>query len=384
MKILAFEYVCGGGYLGRPIEWDILPEGYLMLHTLIEGLRAAGHHVTTLLDHRLTGLAEHLGADKTLVADGELEALLHQALEGCDAAYILAPELEDALPSLVSLVEESGLVSLNSKAETIRQVADKLALYQALRRLGVRTPRSLPLGPGDRAVLARVGDELGYPLVVKPRRGAGCMGLTLVPDKGRFGEVFQRSAQMGGELLAQEYIKGTPASVSLITDGTKARPLALNRQLLRLEGEPTYLGGITPYPHPQAEEALRLAVAVVEHLGLRGYVGVDLVLGEEGPWIVEVNPRLTVAYHGVSRVADGNPASVLVEAVVGRHLPEEVRLEGYAAYLKLPHPRAASLMANGALLYPPSGFKSDVTFASWRARELKEALALIRDVGITL
>ena len=55
--------------------------------------------------------------------------------------------------------------------------------------------------------------------------------------------------------------------------------------------------------------------------GLRGYVGVDLVLTDADAVVIEVNPRLTTAYLGVRAALDENIAALALEACAGR-LPD--------------------------------------------------------------
>jgi hypothetical protein len=55
---------------------------------------------------------------------------------------------------------------------------------------------------------------------------------------------------------------------------------------------------------------------------LRGYVGVDLVLAHDKPYVVDVNPRLTTSYAGLRRVAQFNIAEAMVNAVLNQKLPK--------------------------------------------------------------
>ena len=71
-----------------------------------------------------------------------------------------------------------------------------------------------------------------------------------------------------------------------------------------------------------------MAETTVRHLAerfqaqLRGYVGVDLVLGpaEDGSRdvVLEVNPRLTTSYVGLSCLAKGNLAAEMLAAAEGK------------------------------------------------------------------
>jgi biotin carboxylase len=53
-----------------------------------------------------------------------------------------------------------------------------------------------------------------------------------------------------------------------------------------------------------------------EILNLRGYCGVDLVLGKK-PYVIEVNPRLTTSFIALARVLDANLGELLIGALSG-------------------------------------------------------------------
>ena len=127
-------------------------------------------------------------------------------------------------------------------------------------------------------------------------------------------------------------IEGEPASVSLIASGGLV-DLGLNRQNLLRGRTPAYLGGETFWPHPRAEEAIVAARAAIAALavalpGVRGYLGVDLVLGPSGATVIEVNPRLTTSYVGLRRSIRENLAALILDAAAGRALPDRVTPAG--------------------------------------------------------
>jgi predicted ATP-grasp superfamily ATP-dependent carboligase len=75
---------------------------------------------------------------------------------------------------------------------------------------------------------------------------------------------------------------------------------------------------MTPLEHPLAERARELAVRACEAIpGLRGYVGVDLMLSRAEAFVIEVNPRLTTAYLGVRSSLDENVAAMALAACAG-------------------------------------------------------------------
>jgi hypothetical protein len=85
--------------------------------------------------------------------------------------------------------------------------------------------------------------------------------------------------------------------------------------------------------HPLLREAIEVARRAAEALaaaagGLRGYLGIDLVLADGGPRVIEINPRLTTSYLGLRRVAGANLAGFILDAALGRPLPASVALRG--------------------------------------------------------
>ena len=95
------------------------------------------------------------------------------------------------------------------------------------------------------------------------------------------------------------------------------------RQLLSDDGRFHYRGGELPLVADLAERAVRLSRAGLDAVpGLRGYVGVDLVLGNAADGsedrLIEINPRLTTSYLGLRKLARFNLLQALLDVVQGR------------------------------------------------------------------
>jgi biotin carboxylase len=100
------------------------------------------------------------------------------------------------------------------------------------------------------------------------------------------------------------------------------------------------MGGRVPFCSEWEQEAFRVAEAVVGCFsGLRGYVGVDVILTAVGPVVVDVNPRLTTSFIGISRVAGFNVVDAIVDAALKDRLPTKVVLRGCACFSKLETPK---------------------------------------------
>ncbi len=131
VRIFVFEYVTGGGFLGRSIPESLAEEGDLMLRALIRDLAELGHETVTMRDGRL--------ADVSLPAtvwpvhhSRELVPTLRRALAACDAGWPIAPESGGELQRLCDAVLSSDRILLGSRPEAVELTASKfMTLTQA-------------------------------------------------------------------------------------------------------------------------------------------------------------------------------------------------------------------------------------------------------------
>src|SRR5436190_5881876 len=152
MRILVYEFVTGGGFAGREMPASLAREGAAMREALIADLAAIeGHEILTTA-----------------------EPSLDMAIASVDAVWLIAPETDGWLERLAAQVERHGKTLLGSSAEAIGRASDKEGLARRLASRGIAHPKTRAFR-GDED-WTRVAADVGYPLIVKPRRGAGCLG----------------------------------------------------------------------------------------------------------------------------------------------------------------------------------------------------------------
>jgi hypothetical protein len=348
LKLLVYEHISGGGFADTSIPSGILSEGFGMLRTLISDLKAAGHSVSTLLDSRVAGLNPPVEADCIVPVSSriEAEAAIQKISRSTDAAYVIAPESNRILQTFVERIERADLRSLNCQARAIGRVSDKAIVYECAKKIGLPTPSTLILSARESVedIKQTVRAKLEFPLIFKPLDGVGCCGLSVVRnDEQVAGAVARVIRESSSEhFIVQELINGVAVSVSLISTGSEALPISLNKQdvsMMTPKNSSTYNGGLVPFNSRIKREAFATAEKIVESFrGLRGYIGVDLVLTRREPVLIEVNPRLTTSYLGVRKVVSFNPAQAMIDSVLRRKLPVNNRNAGYAFFSKVKTP----------------------------------------------
>lgn len=328
MRVFVYEYLSGGGDEGvaaaRQREAlgdlatqdasDLLQAGRAMRDALVDELRDGCERLSCacadVADAR--GLQAHGGASVEPVrpqyGESALEFVRRQAALH-DRSWIVAPETDGLLAQFAAVVEPSRWIGCSRDA--LHLASRKRATIARLAAHGLVTP------------LAFDGEATRW--IVKPDDGAGCVD-TLRHDchDAARADLHARRTR-GASATLEPWVDGQPMSVSLLCGDTidgGVELLAIHHQSIGLRADGAgrarlHDDGVAIDREPRSgarADALRaMARAVVAAVpGLRGFVGVDLVWhAQRGPVVIEVNPRLTSAFVGLS-------------AALGRRLGAEV------------------------------------------------------------
>jgi predicted ATP-grasp superfamily ATP-dependent carboligase len=291
MRLFIYEYTCAR--VGADLGHSLRSEGRAMLAAVLDDFRRVP------------------GVETATLPAGETRAAIAGLACSCDYTLLIAPEFDGLLAERCRWVEEAGGRLLGPSSSAVRLTADKLRLSRHLGAAGVPTPPC-----------TRFPGPAPFPAVLKPRDGAGSQATFLVRGPDELTRCRERAAAEGwrGELVLQPFVPGTAASVALLLGPGRCVPLLPAAQHLSDDGRFRYLGGRVPLPAGLGERAVSLAGRAVAAVpGLRGYVGVDLVLGDEDQ-VIEINPRLTTSYIGLRALADTNLAEAMLRVAGGEEV----------------------------------------------------------------
>ncbi|MGH8778012.1 ATP-grasp domain-containing protein [Paraburkholderia sp.] len=326
-KIFVYEYLTGGGIdpalagaSGLADLSALVVEGRVMRDALVAELRALDDVHVTFASSRFETVDPALAHCRAAPGESMIDFVARAAREH-DYAWIIAPECDDLLLNLHDAVGEARWLGCTKDA--IRIASSKRATATRLAAHGIAATPALDPSQSESNDMTSTGRW-----VVKPDDGAGGLD-TFVFD--RFADA---CAEYDARMLAarnpvlQAWIDGEPLSLSLVCTGEAVRLVSINRQQIGLRGPDT------SEHRPQVVEFDGVAVDQIERSGdrgrtldalaqrvaaaipgLRGFAGIDVVWHpQRGPVVIEVNPRLTVAYAGLSTTLDGNLARTLLAA----------------------------------------------------------------------
>ncbi|MGA2935970.1 MAG: ATP-grasp domain-containing protein [Syntrophobacteraceae bacterium] len=329
-RVLVHEYVTGGGWPAEDLPHGLAAEGFTMLRAVLNDFRLwGGVSLITTRDVRLAGFS--LCADRVVnLHREEYLRTLNDLVADVDAVLVIAPESNGVLARLSALVEERGRLLLGSSAEGVSVAGDKWDCFRRFSENNLPTPRTWRLSCAEALTAA---EEIGFPLVVKPIDGVGCEGVSIASDSSSLRMALDLLHPWPESILLQPYLSGTHASVSLLVSETGVLPLSLNEQVLSVGVPFLYRGGTVPLDHMQRDSAFEYAERAVSLApGLRGYVGVDMLLTERESYTIEINPRLTTSYVGLRQVIDINLAEAIWRACCDCVLPQKIILSGTASF----------------------------------------------------
>jgi D-alanine-D-alanine ligase len=205
------------------------------------------------------------------------------------------------------LLEILGIPFTGPAAAACARSIDKVMAKATMRGAGIPTPDSFAftqtafrdLGAAD--ALTDLEGTLGFPLVVKPSRGGSSLGVKFAASAAEVPGALVAAFSYDDRVMLERFIEGREVAVSVL--GGEALPIV---EAIPAEGDPydfeaRYEIGRTHFVCPadlsptDRAAITDAAIATCRALGCEGFARVDLILGSDGPWVLEVNaiPGLT-------------------------------------------------------------------------------------------
>ncbi|RIV36405.1 D-alanine--D-alanine ligase family protein [Micromonospora radicis] len=237
--------------------------------------------------------------------DADVALLPALAADPPDAVVIALHGATGEDGSLRGVLDLCGVPYVGCDARASRLAWDKPSAKAVLREAGIATPDWVAL-PHDRfselgavAVLDRIVDRLGLPLMVKPAQGGSGLGAAVVRDAASLPAAMVGCFAYDQTALVERYVPGMDVAVSVIDlgDGPRALPPV---EIVPRNGvydyAARYTAGRTTWHTPArldpavAESVGQVALAAHAALGLRDLSRVDLIVDSAGqPHVLEVN-----------------------------------------------------------------------------------------------
>jgi D-alanine-D-alanine ligase len=252
-------------------------------------------------------VSQALRSEGVEVVESDVDSTLVPRLAGLGNAVVF-PLLhgeageDGALREVLALL---GVPFVGSVAAASRVAFDKSIATTVVAEAGIKTPVQVALPQeifrelGARALVAALGDQIGFPMMVKPSRGGSALGCSKVARAEELPAAMVGAYAYGAVAVIEQFIAGTEVTVAVADRGPGATALPI------VEIRPDsgvydytarYTAGATRFLCPAelssevAQSCADLAVKVHDVLGLRDLSRTDVIITADGePVFLEVN-----------------------------------------------------------------------------------------------
>jgi len=197
---------------------------------------------------------------------------------------LIDPELEVLAPHR-DRFEAEGVLLLVSPPEMIEMASDKYQTYQFAKEHGLAVPQTfidITVALDQLTVGA-----LTWPVMVKPRKGSASVNITTCHDKLQLEAAFEATT----EPMIQEILVGTEYGYDLF-GGRDFRSVSVYcKEKIAMRAGETDKAVSTADP-----VLIEFGRKLLESMNLFGPCDVDVFLTEDGPKLLEINPRFGGGY----------------------------------------------------------------------------------------
>jgi len=279
---------------------------------VLKGGRSLERGVSLRSGARVEDALERLGHE-VLPIDVGPNLVKRLSAERPDVAFVAMHGVGGEDGTVQELLEILGIPFTGPGAAACARCMDKVQAKDAIELAGQEAPAGLQtpqwfafnqtafreFGAAD--AFGRLEETLGFPLVVKPSRGGSSLGVKFARSSAEVPPALVSAFSYDDRVLLERFVDGRELAVSVLGD----EPLPVVEAILlegdRYDFEARYEIGRTRFVCPaelSAEEeraVTEAALGTYRALGCTGFARIDLILGEEGPWLLEANaiPGLT-------------------------------------------------------------------------------------------
>jgi D-alanine-D-alanine ligase len=273
---------------------------------VIKGGRSLERAVSLRSGARVEDALQRLGHEP-LVFDAGNDLVARLKRERPDVAFIAlhGPGGEDG--TVQELLEIIGIPYTGSGVAACRRSMDKVAAKSVMREHGIPTPDWVAvtatavreLGAAD--AIEEIEQRLGFPLVVKPVGQGSSLGVRFAARPDEVPGALVAAFSYDDRVLLERHVEGHEVAVSLIDGEPLPAVEIVPTEADRFNYEARYEIGRSVYtcpaqlPPQTGERVAAVAGATWTALGCAGFARVDMIVGEQGPQVLEVNaiPGLT-------------------------------------------------------------------------------------------
>ncbi|MEM9581868.1 MAG: acetyl-CoA carboxylase biotin carboxylase subunit [Pseudomonadota bacterium] len=207
--------------------------------------------------------------------------------------------------NFVQALQDHGITFIGPTADHIRIMGDKITAKDTMKKLGVPCVPGSDGGVPTLEEAYKVGEEIGYPVIIKATAGGGGRGMKLANNRDEMANAFgaarsEGKAAFGNDEVYIEKYLGTPRHIEIQVFGDgKGGAVHLGERDCSLQRRHQKVFEEAPGPAIDAETRAEIGKTCAEAIATIDYAGAGTIefLYENGEfYFIEMNTRLQVEH----------------------------------------------------------------------------------------
>jgi D-alanine-D-alanine ligase len=268
---------------------------------VLKGGRSLERQVSLKSGARVEDALERLGHE-VLTIDVGANLVERLMAERPELAFVALHGRDGEDGTVQELLEVIGIPYTGSGISACIRASDKVLAKHAMLDAGIPTPDFFAFSEtafrelGAAQALPAIEERLQFPIVVKPASQGSALGIKFARTAADVPGALVAAFSYDRKVLLERHIAGRDLAVSVLDSVALPIVEAVPEQEDFYDFEARYEIGRTRFVCPAelddevAERAGEIALEVYNLLGCSGFARVDLMLGDEGLFVLEVNP----------------------------------------------------------------------------------------------
>ena len=228
---------------------------------------------------------------------------------------VIIPNFDAELYNFITIAPRLKALGVHSFLPSFEMfdARDKLNLYAFGQKHSLLVPKDKVIYNSNE--LAQIGDDFGYPLVVKGKYYDAIVAHTLEQAQKAF---YKISAKWGLPIIVQQFINGTEVNIAALGDGEGNATSIIPMRKMYITDKGKAWAGITL----EDDALIELAQKFVEATQWRGGFEIEIMkTAKDELYIMEINPRFPAWIYLSAGAGQNQPAALVKMALGEKVLP---------------------------------------------------------------
>ena len=247
----------------------------------------------------------------------------------------------------VQILEDHGLTFIGPTAEHIRIMGDKITAKDTMKALGVPCVPGSDGGVSTLEQAKKIGDEIGYPVIIKATAGGGGRGMKVAKSAPEMEQAFMTARAEGkaafgnDEVYIEKYLT-TPRHIEIQVFGDgKGRAVHLGERDCSLQRRHQKVFEEAPGPSISEKQRSAIGKVCADAVAKINYIGagtIEFLYENDEFYFIEMNTRLQVEHPVTEAIFGVDLVREQIRVAAGETMSfaqKDIQINGHAIEVRI-------------------------------------------------